>query len=520
MPIFDNTSINDSLASILSGEPRLSRCRIPPLRGEIHADRVEWPPRRGRRRSAAGASADARHVAAVGNCRRPRDFGRVLRLELRLGERGHARLRRHRAVRRGDVHDLHLQLHRAHDVDSARGRPVRLCAARVRPGGRLSGGRRDPCRVRVRAARDRARDRRVPARAVSRPRAEARGDGRVPRVHGAEYRRRADRRDVRARRHAARDLRAARVHGRRVAGLRLEQLREGRLGGRRSLQRRRVPWHVRGDPVRDLVLPRDRGRRDGGRGGEAPETLDSDRVRGRHPDARGARDRRDGVRGRRGRLDQAREYQRSAAAGDEVHRRREQRLDAHARVARPVRPRRVVPRDHSRLFAPDLRARPRRLPARMAREGAPALQDALSRDPRGRRGRHRRDLQRRADPVRRPDAHREHRDDVRVRRYRDVHRQHGRALQAAPRAAEDGAPVPRAAVSVLPGVRARRGARVPRHDGVLQRARRVDLRRVRRARVRLLPRDARAARGRARRRAARGVAGVRRAPEGGARPLR
>ncbi|CAG9218373.1 conserved hypothetical protein [Burkholderia vietnamiensis] len=450
----------------------------------------------------------------MGHRGRPRDLRRVLRLELRLGERRHAGLRHHRAVRRGDVHHLHLQLHRADHVDPARGRPVRVCAPRVRPDRRLSRRRRDARRIRVRAARDRAGDRRIPARAVSGARAEARGDGRVSRVHGAEHRRRADRRDVRAGRHAVRDLRAAGVHGRRVAGLRVEQLHEGRLGRRRSLQHGRVPRHVRGDSVRDLVLPRDRRRRDGRRGSEEPEALDPDRLRGRHPDARGPRDRRDGVRRRRGRLDQAREHQRSAAAGDEVHRRREQRLDAHAGVARPVRAGRVVPRDHPRLFAPDLCAGPRRLSARMARQGASALQDPASRDPRGRRGRDRRDLQRRADPVRRPDAHRQHRDDVGVRRDRDVYRQHGGAVQAAPLAAEHGAAVPCADVPVVPGVRDRGGSRVSRNHGLLQRAGGDGVHRVPGGRLRLLHRDPVAARERAGRRAARGMTLAR--PNGGA----
>ena len=98
-------------------------------------------------------------------------------------------------------------------------------------------------------------------------------------------------------------------------------------------------------------------------------------------------------------------------------------------------------------------AGPRRLPARMAREGASALQDAPSRDSRGRRGRDRGDLQRRADPVRRADADREYRDDVGIRCDRDVYREHGVAVQAAPLAAEHGAAVPRAAVPDLPGVR-------------------------------------------------------------------
>ena len=64
---------------------------------------------------------------------------------------------------------------------------------------------------------------------------------------------------------------------------------------------------------------------------------------------------------------QARQHQRSAAAGDEDRRRHEQRLAAHAGVARPVRPRRLLPRHHHRLLAADLRALARRLPAGAAR---------------------------------------------------------------------------------------------------------------------------------------------------------
>ena len=66
----------------------------------------------------------------------------------------------------------------------------------------------------------------------------------------------------------ARDLRAAGVHGRGRAGLVDGELRRQRLGRRRRASAaRRSPGIFAVDPVRDLVLPRDRRRGDGGRGG-------------------------------------------------------------------------------------------------------------------------------------------------------------------------------------------------------------------------------------------------------------
>ncbi len=86
--------------------------------------------------------------------------------------------------------------------------------------------------------------------------------------------------------------------------------------------------------------------------------------------------------------------QRSAAAGDEDGGRPVERLAAHAGVARAVRARRLLPRDHHGLCAADLRAGPRRLSARGAGAAASALPHAACRDDRGRDGRHRGDLQR------------------------------------------------------------------------------------------------------------------------------
>ena len=83
---------------------------------------------------------DAGHLAAVGHRRRARDLRRVFRLELRLGEGRDAGLSGHVGLRRGDVHDVHLQLHRTHHLDSARGRALRLRQAGVRPvGGYIAG---------------------------------------------------------------------------------------------------------------------------------------------------------------------------------------------------------------------------------------------------------------------------------------------------------------------------------------------------------------------------------------------
>ena len=92
-----------------------------------------------------------------------------------------------------------------------------------------------------------------------------------------------------------------------------------------------------------------------------PEALDPDRVRGRDPDPRCTGDRRDGVRRRRGRLDQAREHH------DPLPQAMKYIVGAnsgwmHMLVARVVRAGCVVPRDHPRLFAPDSRWREGYLP--------------------------------------------------------------------------------------------------------------------------------------------------------------
>ena len=110
---------------------------------------------------------DAGHLAAVGHRRRARDLRRVFRLELRLGEGRDAGLSGHVGLRRGDVHDVHLQLHRTHHLDSARGRALRLRQAGVRPGGRIHRRHGDTGRVRVRATRHFAGHRRVSPYPVS-----------------------------------------------------------------------------------------------------------------------------------------------------------------------------------------------------------------------------------------------------------------------------------------------------------------------------------------------------------------
>ena len=80
----------------------------------------------------SNAAEDPGHLPALGHRGRPGHLRRVLRLELRLGLGGHARLSRHVGVRRPDVRHLHLQLHRADDRDPARRRPVRVQPPRVR----------------------------------------------------------------------------------------------------------------------------------------------------------------------------------------------------------------------------------------------------------------------------------------------------------------------------------------------------------------------------------------------------
>ena len=81
-------------------------------------------------------------AATVGDRGRPCHLRRIFRMELRLGQRRHPRLHRHGSVYRRDVYDIHLQLHGANDLHSARRRPVRLRPPCVWPERGLFRGRR------------------------------------------------------------------------------------------------------------------------------------------------------------------------------------------------------------------------------------------------------------------------------------------------------------------------------------------------------------------------------------------
>ena len=200
-------------------------------------------------------------------------------------------------------------------------------------------------------------------------------------------------------------------------GFAMANFPQGRLGRPRRVRRDDgAARHLRRDPVRDLVLPGHRRRGDGRRGSEGAAPLGAHRLYRRHPHAGGARRRRDALRRRLGRLDEAGQHQRPVAAGDEARGRQLERLAAHAGVARPVRPRRLLPRHHHRLLAAALRPGAGGLSAGGAGPRAPQARDAAHRHPRRRRDRHRRHLQRRARRLRRPVAHGQHRDDVGIRR--------------------------------------------------------------------------------------------------------
>ena len=148
----------------------------------------------------------------------------------------------------------------------------------------------------------------------------------------------------------------------------------------------------------------------------------------------------------------------------------QQRLAAHAGVDRPVRPDRLVPRHHHGLLAPDLRAGARRLPAGHLRRAEPALQHAAPRDAGRRRGRHRRDLQRRVGAVRRPDAHRQHRHHVGVRRDRDVPHLAWRRCSSCGAASRSwSARTARPSTRVFPAIALLLGAGVPGRDDLVQR---------------------------------------------------
>ena len=316
---------------------------------------------------------DARHVPALGHRGRPRDLGRVLRLELRLGQR---RARSASSSRRSSSPRCTRPSSSASPSSRPRSRtPAARSPTARRAFGPIGGYHRrlrDAGRVRVRAAGDRAGDRRLSQRAVPGARAEGIARRRLPRLHGAQHRRRADRGQLRARRDAARDLRTAASSwaSSRRASRRRNFAKGGWAGSDSFSAWRAVPASFAAIPFAIwffLAIE--------GVAMAAEEAKDPKRsipiayvggILTLVALAIGVMVFAGGV----GRLDQARQHQRSAAAGDEADRRREQRLAAHAGLARAVRPRRLVPRDHHRLLAPDLRAGARRLPARSASAGS------------------------------------------------------------------------------------------------------------------------------------------------------
>ncbi len=207
----------------------------------------------------------------------------------------------HHRRRGGDVHRLHLQLHRTHHRHPQCRRPVRLCASGIRARLRLLRRRRHADRVRVRAARHRLGDRSLSGGAVPGRRSEAGGLRRLCDLRRAQHRRREDRRQLRAGGDRPGHRRAAGLHGCRGAGLLLGAFYRPRMGWRSHAKRSHDRRRLRRHPLRHLVLPRHRGRRHGGGRGDHAARHPA-RLHQRHRDPAGASLRCDDLRGRRGRL--------------------------------------------------------------------------------------------------------------------------------------------------------------------------------------------------------------------------
>ena len=313
--------------------------------------------------------------------------------------RGHAGLSRHVRVRRPDVHDLHLQLHRADDGDPACRRPVRVQPARLRAAGRLRRRLRDADRVRVRAAGDRAGDRRLPQRAV-------------PGARPEDWRRVG----------AYVVFMALNIVGVQIAatfelvvtllaifellvfmgvvapGFSLANFMQGGWAGQRRVRRaRRCPACSRRSRSRSGSSWPSRASAMAAEEAKDAEALDPDRLHRRHPDAGGAGRRRDAVRGRRGRLDAS-----SSNINDPLPQAMKVIVGEssgwlHMLVWLGLFG--LIASFHGIILGYSRQifalARAGYLPAVLGAR-APALPHAAPGDPGGRRGRHRGDLQRRA----------------------------------------------------------------------------------------------------------------------------
>ncbi|CAA9242474.1 MAG: Ethanolamine permease, partial [uncultured Actinomycetospora sp.] len=333
--------------------------------------------------------------------RRVRDLRRLRRLALRprAGRLGRARDRR-------GAHGRHVRVHGARprrDVLGApgRGRRLHVRPRRHGPVGRVRDGGGDPARVRRGPGGHRHLHRRL--RRVPRPVRDHRRLVGLPRLL------RALRRDPPARggRGAQGHVRHRRDRAGRAGPLRD---RRGRVLRRREphrhprhRRRRRLaaaaarPGRGVGElPVRDLVLPRGRGRPARRRGGTRPRAGGAARDHRRDGDPGGERGRRPGPRARS--AGRARSVHQREPAGQRAGGRlRRVDLDLHhGQLHRAARADRELLLDHLRLLAPDLRPLACRLPApRAVEDQRPQGADAGADHPRRHRLRARRVRQRR-----------------------------------------------------------------------------------------------------------------------------
>ncbi len=285
---------------------------------------------------------------------------------------------------------------------SARGRPVRLHAAA--PSARTGGfvrGLRHADRVRVRAAGHRAGHRRLPQRAVPGHRPEVvRAVGAYRGLHrrstsvGVRHRR-----DLRAVRHAcwrSSSCWCSWAWSRRAAPWPTSWPRAAGRAATRA-RRRGHPGIFAAIPFAIWFFLAIEGAAMAAEEARDPHRTIPDRLHHRHPHAGGAGLGRDDLRGRRGRLAQARQHQRPAAPGHEGGGGRQQRLAAHAGVDRPVRADRL--RSTASSWATRARSSRWRAPAtcRATSRGLQPRFDTPHRAHAGRRrDRRRGDLQRRA----------------------------------------------------------------------------------------------------------------------------
>ena len=236
-----------------------------------------------------------------------RSGGRLRHLRgLRRVELRPRRGRLGRAARRHDHHGGDVPLHgvragRAVLRDLHNRWRLRLRPAGPRAVGRLPDRHRDPGRVRHRPGRDRELHQRL-RRLAHRHQRSARLPGLLRPVRGTAHLRRGRGAQADVRHHRDRRRGAAHLRGRRRPQVRPRQP-DGhagrRRGGREHVPAVRAGRHLGRPAVRDLVLPRRRGRAPGRRGDQGPRALDAEGHHRRHADAAGLR--RADPRGRPGR---------------------------------------------------------------------------------------------------------------------------------------------------------------------------------------------------------------------------